>query len=133
MLPGEVDRGGRVFGEAGASETGSREKKLGADPAIEAHPASDGVHVRAHELAKPRDLVDERDLDRQKAVRRVLDQLRGSDVRDHERRFREEERAVDLRHDLDRAGVGSADHDAVGAQEVGDRRAFPEKLGVGDD
>ena len=50
-----------------------------------------------------------------------------------DRRLVEVERPVELAHHLARALVVGADHDAVGALEVADRRAFAQEFRVGGD
>src|SRR5207237_5448383 len=90
----------------------------------------DVLHVAADELAEHGDLVDERDLRRQEAVRGVLDQLRRLDVGDDEGNLQRVQRRVDLLHQLDRFRIRGADDDAVGTHEVLDRRAFAEELRV---
>ena len=84
VLAGEVDDAGGVLREAGAAEAGAGEEELGPDAPVEAHPAGDVLHVGAHPLAQARDLVDEGDLQREEAVRGVLDQLGRLDVGDDE-------------------------------------------------
>ena len=62
--------------------------------------------------------------------------LVSSDVRrlvNEDRRLVEIERAVDLAHHRFGALVLDADDDAVRALEVGDRRAFAQEFGIGDD
>ena len=133
VLAREVRRRGRVLREAGAAEARARVQELRADAPVEAHPLGDVVDVGAHQLAEPRDLVDEGDLHREEAVGGVLDELGRGDVGDHERRLDQVQRAVDLLEDLDRARVAGADDDAVRAQEVRDGRALAQELGIGDD
>ena len=108
-------------------------QELRADAPVEPHALGHVVDVGAHQLAEPRDLVDERDLDREKPVGRVLDELRRGDVGDEKRRLDQVERPVDLLEHLDGAGVAGADDDAVRPQEVGHGRALAEKLRIRDD
>ena len=122
-----------VLREARAAEAGAGLEELRTDARVETHADGHVVHVRADLLADDGDLVDERDLRGQEAVRGVLDQLRRLDVRDDERDLQRVQRRVDLLHQLRRFGVGRADDDAVGLHEVFDGRAFAQELGVGDD
>ena len=85
--------------------------------------------VRAGHLADVGDLVDERDLGGQEGVGGELDHLGAGDVGAHERRV---ERRVELDHRVAGPVAVVADDDAVGAQEVVDRRALLEELGAGD-
>ena len=101
---------------------------MGADPLIEAHPARDLEHVRAGLLADVGDLVDERDLRRQERVGGELDHLGAGDVGAHERSV---ERLVELDDGIAGPVALVTDHDAVGVQEVLERRALLEELGAG--
>jgi hypothetical protein len=83
-------------------------------------------------LAQVGHLVDEGDLHRQEGVGRVLDQFAGPPAGEDDRRLVQAQRAIELAHHRLGALVLGADHDAVGALEVLDRRAFAQELGVGD-
>jgi hypothetical protein len=125
---GDVGDGGGVLREAGAAEAGAGLEELRTDARVEADAAGDVLHVGAELLTEDGDLVDERDLRGQEAVRRVLDQLGRLDVRDDEGDLQRVERRVDLLHQLDRFVVGGADDHAVRLHEVFDRGAFAEGL-----
>ena len=92
-------------------------------------PARDLGDVRAGLLADVGDLVDERDLRGQEGVGRELDHLGAGDVGAHERRV---ERRVELDDGVAGPVAVVADDDAVGVQEVLDRRALLEELGARD-
>ena len=121
------------FGKQEPPKPGPACRNFGPMRRVETHAARDVLHVRADALADLRDLVDERDLRGQEAVRRVLDQLRRLDVGDDERDLERVQRRVDLLHQLDRLVVGGADDDAVRLHEVLDGRAFAQELGIRDD
>ncbi len=108
-------------------------EELGADAIVEPDAPGDVLHVRPHMLAEIRDLVDERDLGRQERIGRVLGQLGGPPGHGQDRRLVEIERAVNLVHDALCPRFVRADDDAVGALEVGDRRAFAQEFRVGHD
>ena len=120
-----------VLGEARAAVADPGGEEAGPDPPVEADAARDLEHVRAGLLADVRDLVDERDLGRQERVRRELDHLGARDVGAHERRA---ERLVQRADGVAGPAVLAvvADDDAVGVDEVRDRRALLEELRAGD-
>ena len=126
-VAGQLLERSHVLGEAGASEAEARPQEAGADPGVEPHPARHQVDVRTDLLADVRDLVDERDLGRQEGVGGELDHLRGGHVRDQ---LGAAEPAVERRDALtDGRIVGTHDH-PVGMQEVLDRAALAEELGI---
>jgi hypothetical protein len=108
-------------------------EKLRANAVIEADAARDILHIGADALAEIGDFVDEGDLRRQKRIGRVFRQFRAAAAGEQERRAVQIERAINLLHDRLCAFVVKADDDAVGALEIVDRRAFAQKLRVGDD
>jgi hypothetical protein len=108
-------------------------QELVADALVHADALGDLLHVGADLLAEVGDLVDEGDLHGEEGVGGVFDQLGGAAFAEIERRLVEIERAVDLAHDLDGARLLGAEHDAVGALEVGDGGAFAQEFRVGDD
>ena len=120
---------GHVLREAGAAEADPGLQELRPDAVVEAHAAGDLDHVGAGLLADVGDLVDERDLRGQERVGGELDHLGALDVRAHDRRV---ERRVELGHRVARPVAVVADDDAVGLEEVLDRRALLEELGAGD-
>jgi hypothetical protein len=105
-------------------------QELRADPLVEPHPLGDAVHVGAGAIAEVGDLVHEADLHGQERVRRALDHLGRRHVGHENRRLDEEQRPVDLAHDLGRALAGGADDHAVRTHEVADRRPLAQELGV---
>ncbi len=108
-------------------------EELGADSPVPSHRTSHFLHVRPDFLAEVRHLVDERDLHREERVGGVFDHFRGLEARLDVRRFIQGERPVDFLHCVPRLGLVSADYHAVRVRKVLHRRAFTEKLGVGDD
>ena len=102
-------------------------QELEADARVVAHADRDLAHVGVDRLAEVRDRVDERDLGREERVRRVLDHLGRRGVGDEHRRVRP---TVELGDAHRRLAVLAADHDAVGVQEVADRLALAQELGV---
>ena len=128
-----LDQRQRVLGKARAAVAGSGVKELAADALVEADAARHVLHVGADLLAQIGDLVDEGDLRRQKGVGGVFDQFRGAPVGEMHRRLVEVQRPVEFRHHLARALVFRADHHAVGALEILDRRAFAQEFRIGDD
>jgi hypothetical protein len=116
---------------------------------LEADRGRDLADVGAELLGDRRDLVDERDLDREERVRRVLGELDRRRTRDDQRgtgvggrraladergrrlgQHAVEDRLVRRRDDRGRGALPSADHDAIGDEEVGDGRALGEELRV---
>ena len=118
-----------VLGEAAAAEADPGLQELRADAVVEAHPARDLDDVGAGLLADVGDLVDERDLRRQEGVRGELDHLGARDVGAHERRL---QRRVQLDDGVAGPVAVVPDDDAVGMQEVLDRRSLLQELGAGD-
>ncbi len=108
-------------------------EELGADAVVHPDPAADVLHVGADLLAQVGHLVDEGDLGREEGIGGVLDQLRAAAAGEQDRRFVEEQRPIDLAHDLAAEFVLGADDDPVGPLEIADRRAFAQEFGVGDD
>src|SRR5262249_50177646 len=81
-------------------------------------------------LAQFGNLVDERDLRREKSVCRVFDEFRAASIGEENRRRIEIERSVDLRHDFVGATVIAANYDAVRVFEIVDRGALAKELRV---
>ncbi|MNL37779.1 hypothetical protein D3C87_1599440 [compost metagenome] len=79
------------------------------------------------------DLVDEADLGRQHAVGGVLGQFRAAQVHEHDAVVIAVERPIEVTHHLAYVIAFAADDDPVRAPAIGDRRAFLQKLRVGDD
>ena len=122
-----------VLGKARAAKARPGMQKLAADAAVEADALGHVLDIGADPLAQIGDLVDERDLGREKGVGRVFDQFRGLDVGEQHRRFEQIERTVERPHHRAGALAVGADHHPVGAHEILDRRAFAQKFGVGGD
>ena len=130
---GDAGKGRCVLGEAGAAETGARMQEVAPDAAVEADPLGDILDVGAKPLAEVRDLIDEGDLGREKAVGGVLDQLRRLEGGEQHRRLDEEERPVERPHDCLRPLGLDPDDDPVGAHEVADGRTLAQEFRVRDD
>ncbi len=113
-------------------------RNFGPDARVEAHALGDLDDVGAGLLAHVGDLVDERDLRRQERVGGQLDHLGAGDVGAHELTgaltavLRGQQGAVQLDDRVAGPVAVVADDDAVGLQEVGDRRALLQELGAGD-
>ncbi len=118
------------FGKQLPPQPGPGTEELAADPSVGSDAVDHGGDVGADRFAHRGDRVDEGDLHRQEAVGRVLDRLGRRRVGDQHRRV---DVGVELGHPLGGGPIGAADHDPIGVQEVGDRRAFAEELGVGHD
>ena len=108
-------------------------EELGADAVVHPDPARDVLHVCADLLAQVGDLVDEGDLRREEGVGGVLDQLARPTTDEQDRRFVEEQRAIDFAHHVTPEIVLGPDHDPVGPLEIADRGAFAQEFGIGDD
>jgi hypothetical protein len=129
FLPDPGQRAG-VLGKARPAIAGAGMQELVADPPVEAHALGHFLHVGADALAQRGDLVDEGDLRGQKGVGGVFDHLRRFQIGGDDREIAQEERAVDLGHDLGRALGLDADDHAVGPHEIVDRRALAQEFGV---
>ncbi len=88
------------------------------------------LHVRAGGFADGGDGVDVGNLQREKRIRRVLDEFGGIDVGDDNRRV---ERRVNLLHGRDRPLRADADDHAVGLHQIADGKTFAEKFRIADD
>ena len=120
----------RVLREARAAIARAGVQEFAADAVVEADALGDFLHIGANCFAEIGDLVDEGDLHRQKAVAGVLDQLRRAALGEHDWRFVEKERAIELAHHFARAFVIGADDDAIRALEVADGRALAQEFRV---
>src|SRR5256884_6845812 len=104
---------------------------MATDPGVEADAPGHGRYVDAEFLAQVGHHVDERDLGREKAVGRLLDQFGGRDARRDDRTV--EVGLVEVEQQRSRAvGIG-ADDDPVRLQEVADRRALAEEFRIAGD
>ena len=84
-LLGDLDEGAQVLGKAASAEAQRRIQEPPADAVVHAHAVGHFLHIGAGRLAQDGDGVDIGDLQRQKGIGRVLDQLRRVDVRDNDR------------------------------------------------
>ena len=71
---------------------------------IEPDAARHVVHVGADLVAQVGDLVDVGDLHRQEGVGGILDELGGLEAGEQDRRLDQEQRPIELAHDLARRG-----------------------------
>ena len=88
------------------------------------------MHVGADLLTQVGDLVDERNLGREKTIRRVLDQLGGLQRGKQDRRFVQIERPIEVAQD----GLGTCRFEAanhpIRSHEILDRRTFAQEFRV---
>ena len=112
------------------ADTGKQKRRP--DAPVGGHGAPHLVDVRAEQLADRRDLVHERHAGRQHRIRGVLAQLGARAIHELNGCAGTRERRIQRLHELRRALVLDANHHAVGAHEVVDRRALLEELGIAD-
>ncbi len=105
-------------------------QELASNPAVKADATSDVVHVGSDSLAQVRHFVDEGNFHGQERVRCVLGQLRRLEPGQHDRRFDEVERPIELLENLAGAFGLGANHHAIGPHEIANRIAFTQKLRV---
>src|SRR5688572_23156139 len=105
-------------------------EEFAADPLVHADGASDVVHVAPDLVAEVGDLVDERNLHREKRVCGVLREFGCFERSDHEWRFDQIERTIQVFHDRDRFFVAAAENDAIRTHEVVYCGAFAKKLRI---
>ena len=127
---GDPQEGAGVLRQAGAAPAGTGTEELPPDPRVVAHAEHHVVHVGAHGLAHRGDGVDEGELGGQEGVGGVLDDLGRRRIRHDQGRGDAE---VEAGHADRRGLVVGTDHDPPGVEEVVDRGALPEELGVRDD
>ena len=130
MFLRDSNQGQRILGKARAAESGAGVQELAPDPPVESNAARDRMHVRADGFAQRRHLVDEADLRGEEGVCRILDELRGLEVRDDNRNFDEVQRPVERAQPFLRAVALDADDDAIRAHEVADRGSLAEEFRV---
>src|SRR5690242_5204436 len=105
-------------------------QKLTADAFVHADRARNVVDVAANLIAQVRDLVDERNLRREKGVGGVLRELSSFERSYDKRRFDQVEGTIEVLHDRDRLFIAAANHDAIRAHEIVDCSTFPKKLRI---
>ena len=120
------------FGKHEPPKPGPGVQEQRSDATIEAHASGHYPDVGIERFAESGDLVDKGDLGRQEAVRGVFDELGALNIGDHEGNVFRLQRSIDLQHDVNRPRVAAADDYPIGVQEVIDRRAFAQELGVRD-
>ena len=79
-----LDQRAGVLGEARTAEAGAGMQKLRSDAVVEPDAARDFLHVGAKLLGQVSNLVDECNLGGEKSVRRILDQLCGTAISEHQ-------------------------------------------------
>ena len=104
---------------------------MATDPRVETDGPRDGRHVHIQGVAEIGHDVDERDLGREKGVRRLLDEF-------GRRHAREDDRAVhaglvELEEERPRPRAVGADHDPIRLEEIADRRALAEEFWIAGD
>ena len=127
-VAGELLERLHVLREAGAAVADAGLQEVRTDAVIETHAVRHGAHVGAHLFADVGDLVDEGDLGGEKGVGGVLDHLRGRHAGAHDVGV---DAAIQRLDEIAVLRAGSADHDAVGLEEVLDGGALAEELRVG--
>ena len=105
-------------------------QKFRADAIVESDAARDVLHVGANFLGQVGNLIDEGDLGGEEGVRRVFDKLGGAAAGVEDGRLVEVKRPINLGHELARALVVGADHDAIGMLEVLDGGAFAQEFRI---
>ena len=103
------------------------------DPRVQGDPGHHVVDVGAVLLGQARQLVRERQLEREERIRAVLDELGRGNIDDEQRRREGREQGGD---EVERRRVGvreAPDHDPGGTQEVRHRRPLAEELRVRQD
>ena len=129
-LLGNFDERAQVLRKTTAAETDAGVEEPAADALVQADALGDFLHVRAGGLADVGDGVDVGNFQREKGIRRVLDEFGGVDVGDDDRRV---ERRVNLLHRGDGPLRADADDHAVGLHQIADGKTFAEKFGIADD
>ena len=129
QLLGNLDEGAQVFGEATSAKAKRGIQEFAADARVHAHAVGHFLHVGAGGFAKDRNGVDVGNFQGQKRIGRVLDQFRGIDVRDDDRRV---EGRINFLHGLHRPLGANPHHHPVGLHQVLDGEAFAQKFGIAD-
>ena len=122
-----------VFREATASVSGSGVEEFLSNAAVGPDAHAHAVYIGTYAFAQVGDLVHERDACSQHGICGVFCHLGRGDVHEEDPEILEQERAVEVFHELLGPFGFYAYHYAVGAHEVADGVSFFEKLGVGGD
>src|SRR5665213_2919378 len=128
-LFGNFDERAQVLRKTTAAETDARVQKSAADALVQTDALRDFLDVRAGGLADVGDGVDVGNFQREKRIRRVLDEFGGINVGDDDGRL---ERRVNLRHRRDGTLRADTDDDAVGVHQIADGKTFAQKFGIAD-
>ena len=99
-------------------------QKLLADTAVEPHALRNGLDIRSYPLAECCNLVDEGDFRGEEGVRRILDEFRRLEPRVDDRKVPQEQRAVDVTHDMAGPLTLETDHHPIRPHEVIDCRSL---------
>ena len=124
------DEGGDVLRKTGAAVADAGVEKIAPDPPVHADAVGDFLDIRAARFADRGDGVDVGNLEREKGIGGVLDQLGAVDIGDENRRH---ERLVNFLHQVDRALALRADDDPVRVHQVGHGAAFAQEFRIAHD
>jgi len=116
-----------VFGQARTSPARARREELRADARVEADHLHHLVHVGAGRFADVGHRIHETQPRGEKGVGRMLGEFGRRNVGDDHRRA---EHVVQLAEATTHGGLGGADEDAVGVEEIAHCAAFAQELGV---
>src|SRR5690349_5082760 len=99
-------------------------EKFAADAFIHADRACHVVYVATDLVTEIRDLVDERNLRREKRIRSILRELSSFERSNDKWRFDQIQRAIQIFHDRDRFFVTTADNHTIRTHEIVNGRTF---------
>ena len=106
-------------------------KEFRTDAIIHSDAAAHVLHIRANFLAQICHFVDESDLGGKECIRRIFDEFARAAPREKDRRFIEEQGAVDFTHDFAPEIFFSTNHDTVGAFEIANCRTLAQEFRIG--
>ena len=121
----------RVLGKAGAAIARPRMQEFAPDAPVKADTLGHVMNVGAQLLAQIGNLVDEGDLGGEEGIGRVFDHLAGFQRGHNDGRLDEEQRPVEIAHNLLRPRALGADDHAVRPHEIADGGPFAQKFRVG--
>src|ERR1019366_2079977 len=128
-LLGNLDERAQILRKTTAAKTDAGVEETAANALVQADAVSDFLHVRVGGFADVGDGVDVGNFQREKGIRRVLDEFRRVDVGDDDGRV---ERRISLRHRGDGTLRADANDDAVGIHQIADGKTFAQKLRIAD-